>query len=119
MKKMSLVLFLILLLLVTACSNNVVTYKGESDNWSVSCVVQNSNSSASYEYEIRYLGKNPSSIENVNYKFISENINISEETPFNTVIKGKAENRPLFLDEDQFVVEIGWEGNTEKVVVKK
>lgn len=116
---MSLILFLLLLLLVTACSNNVVNYKGESDNWSVSCVVQNSNSSASYEYVIRYLGNNPSSIEKVNYKFLSENINTSEETPFNTTIKGKAENRPPFLDEDEFVVEIGWEGNTEKVVVKK
>ncbi|MCZ4151727.1 hypothetical protein BZG21_45945, partial [Escherichia coli] len=104
MKKMLFVLFFLLCMSMTACSNDVVSYKGESENWSVLCTVQSNNSSANYEYSIRYLGDNSSSIEKVNYKFMSENIHTSEEAPFSPVIKGKPENRSPFLDEDEFIV---------------
>ncbi|WP_338587830.1 hypothetical protein V6669_20265 [Paenibacillus sp. Y5S-9] len=118
MKKMSFILLLLLFLSITACSNDVTSYRGESKNWRVLCSVQSNNSSSSYEYSIRYLGDNPS-IDKVNYKFMSENIKVREEAPFNTVIKGKAENRSSFLKEDEFIVEIDWDGDTEKVIVKK
>ncbi|WP_340017894.1 hypothetical protein [Paenibacillus sp. FSL H3-0457] len=119
MKKIMCILFLLVLLTVSACSNNVSSYTGESENWSVSSTVQSNNSTASYDYEIKYLGDNAASIEKVNYKFMSKNIHAKGEVPFNSVIRGKAEGLSPFLDEEEFIVQIDWDGNTEKVIVTK
>lgn len=91
----------------------------ESANWSVSCTVQSNSDVASYEYEIRYLGDNPSLIEKVKTKFMSENIHSKREVPFNNIIRGKGEGMSPFLDENEFIVQIDWEGNSEKIIVTK
>lgn len=119
MKRVSFFLLFLLLLTASACSNKVSSYTGESENWRVSCTVQSNSSVASYEYEIRYLGDNPSLIEKVKTKFMSENIHATGEVPFNTVIRGKAEGMSPFLDENEFIVQIDWEGKSEKIVVTK
>lgn len=74
MKRVSFFFAFFLLLTASACSNKVTSYTGESENWSVSCTVQSNSSVASYEYEIRYLGDNPSVIKKVKTKFMSKNI---------------------------------------------
>ncbi|WP_342570609.1 hypothetical protein MKY85_19995 [Paenibacillus sp. FSL R5-0749] len=119
MKKVSFFFLFFLLLTASACSNKVASYTGESANWSVSCTVQSNSDVASYEYEIRYLGDNPSLIEKVKTKFMSENIHSKREVPFNNIIRGKGEGMSPFLDENEFIVQIDWEGNSEKIIVTK
>ncbi|APO46714.1 hypothetical protein BS614_23495 [Paenibacillus xylanexedens] len=119
MKRVSFFLLFLLLLTASACSNKVTSYTGESENWRVSCTVQSNSDVASYEYEIRYLGDNPSLIEKINYKFMSENIHSKGEVHFNNVIRGKAEGMSPFLDENEFLVQIDWEGKSEKIIVTK
>jgi hypothetical protein len=119
MKKIIVFCIFAIFILMAACSNEVISYKGESENWLITSTVQSNDESSNYQYTIKYKGKNLSSIEKVNYKFMSENIHAKEEAPFEPVIERNVENREPFKDEEEFIVEIDWNGETERVTVNK
>ncbi|WP_018884053.1 hypothetical protein [Paenibacillus massiliensis] len=109
----------IVMIFLTACSNKIVSFQGEGDNWIVTSTVQSDENSSSYQYVIKFKGEVTSSFEQVDYKFISENIHVKETAPFEKEIERRGENRQVFVDEDQFFVEFDWNGKTERVTVNK
>lgn len=121
MKNICAACFIVMLMMFGAgCSNShVYTYAGESENWRANSTIQGNDDILSYRYTIQYIGEDAGSIERIKYKFISRNISVREDLPFDRVIERRGDKNVALLDEPEFVLEIDWNGQTERIQVQK
>lgn len=121
MKNICVVCLMVMLMMFgVGCSDShVYTYKGESENWRANSTIQGNDDILSYRYTIQYIGEDAGTIERIKYKFISRNISVREDLPFDRVIERRGDQIAALLDEPEFVLEIDWNGQTERIQVQK
>lgn len=119
------VLFVLLLLLLTACSSKTLTFSGETDNWSANLIViQTSDDYETQEFILKYKGSDVNSVGEITYSVASvggfgRSGAILEE---NGILKDSSEANPTnakVSEHTEVEVTVEWNGNIETLKLSK
>ncbi|QCR33903.1 hypothetical protein [Lysinibacillus sp. SGAir0095] len=122
MKKISLaIIFLVLLLIACPSNNNDLIFTGESELWSAVVVVNQSIGVEKYHMQLNYKGTNiekidffhyqVASLNNTNIEFGVSNATLNDEGVY--LKKLLASNSPTSKAEDELVVKIKYNNNSD------
>lgn len=112
--------FTIGLLVLTGCSSPV-KFEGKSENWKVDCTYNSAAKTKSYD--IRYIGDEETFDGVVSYAF-KDSSNFQESGESKVVLKsekiaGKSTVSTPIVDEEQFSLEMKWNGHQETIPIER
>jgi len=116
--------FVVSLVLLSACSSNTFTFTGKTDNWSAEIkVTQQSNGYSKQEITLEYRGENTNSVGKITYD-VDTNAggfggsgNVLNE---NGVLRSSSESNPTnakITEESKVKVKVKWNGKTETITL--
>jgi hypothetical protein len=119
-------LFVVLLLLLSACSSKTFTFSGETENWSAELkVAQTNDDSETQEFKLQYKGKDINSVGEITFKvdtnaggFGYSDVKLNKDG----FLTGRNEANPTNakVSEDSDVkVNVEWNGITETIFLSK
>lgn len=118
-RKSSIILFVMLVLFLTACSSKTVIYTAETDNWSADLqVIRTSNDYETQELKLKYHGEDVNTVGEISYKvdsvgYFGQNGRTLTE---NGTLRGKSESNPTNLqitEHTEITVTVEWNDQKE------
>ncbi|WP_227937072.1 hypothetical protein [Alkalihalobacillus deserti] len=126
LRKLSMLLGLLLILVLSACGYNIhtFTFTGETDNWSASLkVIQHSNDYEQQDFELHYTGNDVNSVGNITFGietnaggFGGSGYTLAESG----VLRSSSEANPTnakIIENSEVEVTVEWNDNIETILL--
>ncbi|QOY34674.1 hypothetical protein AWH56_018370 [Anaerobacillus isosaccharinicus] len=119
-----LILFVLLLLSLAACSSKTLTFSGQTDNWSANLKVIQTSDYETQEFVLQYKGNDVNSVGKITYSvdsvggFGRSGATLAE----NGTLKDSSEANPTNAKvsvHTEIEVTVEWNGNIEKIKLSK
>lgn len=126
MKRSLFPILLIVISLLSACQSKELEFVGEGEQWLAKVAVNQTDGDETYTIEISYKGEGVKAIETFSYDIESSHNGVLEygvdEASLNEkgIYKGEmlSSNSPSTSSEDELVLEVEWNGESETFILR-
>jgi len=126
MKRILFPLLFLVILLVSACQSKELLFVGEGEQWSAKVIVSQTDGDETYAIQLGYKGVDVKAIETFSYDIESSPNGVLEygaNEVFlneNGIYKGKmlSSNSPSMTNDDELVLLVEWNGESERFVME-